>query len=44
MCIRDRLQTADIFLNLAYRRRKRKRRAHTLLQDILRNLIADKGG
>ena len=40
----EQLQTADIFLNLAYRRRKRKRRAHPLLQDILRDLIADKGG
>ena len=40
----EQLQTADIFLNLTYRRRKRKRRAHPLLQDILRDLIADKGG
>ncbi len=32
----EQLQTADIFLNLADRRRKRKRRAHPPLQDILR--------
>ena len=40
----EQLQTADILLNLAHWRRKRKRRADPLLQDILRDLIADKGG
>ena len=39
----EQLQAADIVLNLAYWRRKRKRCAHPLLQDILRDLIADKG-